>query len=63
MLWRISTTSSLVMHINDVKSLELISEFLLQQHGALLQGSLSQGIKSSKLSGITVSTNDEETER
>eukprot|EP00795_Rhopilema_esculentum_P013946 gene13946-4904_t len=63
MMWRVSSRSTLLMHLNDIKSMESLSEFLLQFHEGLLQGSVKQGLQSARLCGMTVSTNDVETQR
>eukprot|EP00795_Rhopilema_esculentum_P010057 gene10057-18699_t len=37
MMWKVSSRSTLLMHFNDIKSMESLSEFLLQFHESLLR--------------------------
>ena len=53
-MWRVSSRSTLLMHLNDIKSMESLSKFLLQFHEGLLQGSVKQGLQSARLCGMTV---------
>lgn len=52
-----------LIHINDIKSMNSIDEFLLHFYEGLPQGSLSQGMVSPQSCGMTLSTNDAETHR
>ena len=63
MLNKLSTMTKFLIHINDIKSMKSIDEFLLHFYEGLPQGSLSQGMVSPQSCGMTVSTNDAETHR
>eukprot|EP00794_Sanderia_malayensis_P021119 gene21119-23190_t len=63
MLQKLCTMTKFVIHINDIKRVESIDEFLLQFHEGLQQGSKTGGMAVPMASAITVSSNDSETTR
>ncbi len=63
MLQKLFGQSNLVYSIDDVKSSDQMSEFLLTYHGGLITGSLSHGLNTPKASGLLLSSNSRETER
>eukprot|EP00794_Sanderia_malayensis_P016488 gene16488-18128_t len=63
MLQKLCTMTKFIIHINDIKRVESIDEFLLQFHEGLQQGSKTGGMAVSMASAIAVSSNDSETTR
>eukprot|EP00794_Sanderia_malayensis_P016482 gene16482-18121_t len=61
MLQKLCTMTKFIIHINDIKRVESIDEFLLQFHEGLQQGSKTGGMAVSMASAIAVSSNDSET--